>query len=131
MRIFKKFIGIAALLAMTISVSAQNVTVKGNIKDASGAPVIGATVMQSGTNNGTVTDLDGNYQISVPSNATLTFTCIGYSDQVIAVAGKNAINVVLEEDNEMLEETVVIGYGVQRKSDVTGAIASVKASVRS
>ena len=128
MRIFKKFIGIAALLAMTISVSAQNVTVKGSIKDASGEPVVGATVMQSGTNNGTVTDLDGNYQISVPSNASLTFTCIGYSDQVIAVAGKNAINVVLEEDNEMLEETVVIGYGVQKKSDVTGAIASVKAS---
>lgn len=128
MRILKKFIGIVAVLAVSISVSAQNVTVKGNIKDASGAPVIGATVMQSGTNNGTVTDLDGNYQISVPSNASLTFTCIGYSDQVIAVAGKNAINVVLEEDNEMLEETVVIGYGVQRKSDVTGAIASVKAS---
>ncbi len=128
MRIFKKFIAIAALFAMTISVSAQNVTVKGSIKDASGEPIIGATVMQTGTNNGTVTDLDGNYQLSVPSNATLTFTCIGYTDQVVAVAGKSAINVVLEEDNEMLEETVVIGYGVQRKSDVTGAIASVKAT---
>ena len=128
MRILKKFIGIVAVLAVSISVSAQNVTVKGNIKDASGEPVIGATVMQSGTNNGTVTDLDGNYQISVPASASLTFTCIGYSDQVIAVAGKSVIDVVLEEDNEMLEETVVIGYGVQRKSDVTGAIASVKAS---
>ena len=127
MKIFNKIVGIVVLLAMSISVSAQNVTVKGNVKDASGVPVIGATVLQTGTtSNGTVTDIDGNYVISVPANANLTFTCIGYVDQVIAVAGKGVIDVVLVEDSEMLEETVVIGYGVQRKSDLTGAVASVK-----
>ncbi|MCQ2150672.1 MAG: TonB-dependent receptor [Bacteroidales bacterium] len=127
MKIFNKIVGIVVLLAMSISVSAQNVTVKGNVKDASGVPVIGATVLQTGTtSNGTVTDIDGNYVISVPANANLTFTCIGYVDQVIAVAGKGVIDVVLVEDSEMLEETVVIGYGVQKKSDLTGAVASVK-----
>ena len=128
MKIFNKIVGIVVLLAMSISVSAQNVTVKGNVKDANGVPVIGATVLQAGTtSNGTVTDIDGNYVISVPANANLTFTCIGYVDQVIAVAGKGVIDVVLVEDNEMLEETVVIGYGVQKKSDLTGAVGSVNA----
>ena len=127
MKIFNKIVGIVVLLAMSISVSAQNVTVKGNVKDANGEPVIGATVLQVGTtSNGTVTDVDGNYVISVPANASLNFTCIGYVDQVIAVAGKGVINVVLVEDNEMLEETVVIGYGVQKKSDLTGSVASVR-----
>ena len=128
MKIFNKIVGIVVLLAMSISVSAQNVTVKGNVKDASGVPVIGATVLQVGTtSNGTVTDIDGNYVISVPANASLNFTCIGYIDQVVAVAGKGVIDVVLVEDNEMLEETVVIGYGVQKKSDLTGSVASVNA----
>ena len=128
MKIFNKVVGIVVLLAMSISVSAQNVTVKGNVKDANGAPVIGATVLQVGTtSNGTVTDIDGNYVINVPANASLNFTCIGYIDQVVAVAGKGVINVVLDEDNEMLEETVVIGYGVQKKSDLTGSVASVNA----
>ena len=126
MKVFNKVVGIVVLLAMSISVSAQNVTVKGNVKDANGEALIGATVMQTGTTNGTITDIDGNYQISVPASASLTFTCIGYADQVIAVAGKGVINVVLEEDNEMLEETVVIGYGVQKKSDLTGSVATVK-----
>jgi len=124
--LLNKVIGIVVLLTMSISVYAQNVTVKGNVKDANGDPLIGATVMQTGTRNGTVTDANGNYQISVPTSASLSFTCIGYTDQVIALAGREVIDVVLAEDNEMLEETVVIGYGVQKKSDLTGAVASVR-----
>ena len=108
---------------------AQNVTVKGKVTDSRGEPVIGATVMLSGNQTvGTQTDLGGNYSISVPSNASLIYSCVGYATQTVALAGRTVIDVVLAEDTEFLEETVVIGYGVQRKSDVTGAIASVKES---
>ena len=108
---------------------AQNVTVKGKVTDSRGEPVIGATVMLSSNQTvGTQTDVGGNYSISVPSNASLIYSCMGYATQTIALAGRTVIDVVLAEDTEFLEETVVIGYGVQRKSDVTGAIASVKES---
>ena len=114
MKIFNKVVGIVVLLAMSISVSAQNVTVKGNVKDANGAPVIGATVLQVGTtSNGTVTDIDGNYVINVPANASLNFTSIGYIDQVVAVAGKGVINVVLDEDNEMLRPSTDLKHLLQ------------------
>ncbi|MBR5257283.1 MAG: SusC/RagA family TonB-linked outer membrane protein, partial [Bacteroidales bacterium] len=108
---------------------AQNVTVKGKVTDSRGEPVIGATVMLSSNQTvGTQTDLSGNYSISVPSNASLIYSCVGYATQNVAVAGRSVIDIVLAEDTEFLEETVVIGYGVQKKSDVTGAIASVKES---
>lgn len=103
--------------------------VSGKVTDAQGLPVIGAGVMLSSDQTvGTTTDLDGNYSLSIPSDASLTFSCIGYKTLTVSVAGRNRINVVLEEDSEFLEETVVIGYGVQKKSDITGAIASVKGS---
>lgn len=131
----KKLISIvctlAALLTLpNLSLLAQNsVQVRGKVTDNGGAPVIGAGVVQSTNKSaGTTTDIDGNYSISVPSNATLVFSCIGYKTISIPVAGKSLVNVVLEEDSQFLEETVVIGYGVQRKSDVTGSVASVKAS---
>ena len=108
---------------------AQNVTVKGKVTDSRGEPVIGATVMLSSNQTvGTQTDLSGNYSISVPSSASLIFSCVGYATQTVALAGRSVIDIVLAEDTEFLEETVVIGYGVQKKSDVTGAIASVKES---
>ena len=125
MNLVKKLFGLAILMAMPLYAFAQNITVSGVVKDASGLAVIGASVIQQGTSNGVVTDLDGNYSISVPSNSTLTFSSIGFADKAVAVAGQTRINVVMEEDNEILEEVVVIGYGVQKKSDVTGAIASV------
>ncbi len=119
---------LAGLLTLSVTnVFAQNVTVKGKVSDTGGQPVIGATVMLSSNQTvGTQTDLDGNYSISVPSNSSLIFSCVGYTTQTVAVAGKSVIDVVLSEDAEFLQETVVIGYGVQKKSDVTGAIASVK-----
>ena len=121
---------LAGLLTVSgAAVSAQNVTVKGKVTDSRGEPVIGATVMLSSNQTvGTQTDLSGNYSISVPSSASLIYSCVGYATQTVAVSGRSVIDIVLAEDTEFLEETVVIGYGVQRKSDVTGAIASVKES---
>ena len=118
---------VLALFAHTVY--GQNVTVTGKVTDQSGIPVIGATVMLSSNQSvGSLTDMDGNYSISVPSNSSLIFSCVGYATQTVALAGRTVIDVVFAEDSEFLEETVVIGYGVQKKSDVTGAIASVKAA---
>ena len=102
---------------------AQNTTVKGVVRDAMG-PTAGATVVQKGTNNGTITDLDGNFTISVPSNAVLVFSFVGLDTQEVPVAGKKFIEVTLS-GNEELEEVIVVGYGTQKKSDITGSVASV------
>ena len=132
MKVFNKFrcLFLAVMLtASAANVFAQNVNVTGKVTDQSGEPVIGATVMLSSNQTvGTLTDLDGKYSISAPSNSSLIFSCVGYATQTIAIAGRNVIDVIFAEDSEFLEETVVIGYGVQKKSDVTGAIASVKAA---
>lgn len=102
----------------------QKVTVSGVVKDASGNPVIGAGVVEKGTTNGVVTDFDGNFSIQTILGATLEITCVGYKT-VEVVAGASPLSIVLEEDYEALDETVVIGYGTQKKRDVTGAVASV------
>ena len=102
---------------------AQNTTVKGVVRDAMG-PTAGATVVQKGTNNGTITDLDGNFEISVPTNAVLVVSFVGLDTQEIPVAGKKFIEVTLS-GNEELEEVIVVGYGTQKKSDITGSVASV------
>ncbi len=109
------------------SIYAQgNITVKGNIKDDTGMAVIGATVVVEGTTNGSITDVDGNYVLSnVPSNANLVFSFIGLKTQVVPVAGKTVINVTLEAESIGLDEIVAVGYGVQKKSDVTGAMTRV------
>lgn len=125
MKLLKKVLSIAIFLAIPLYASAQNITVTGVVSDNTGEGAIGASVIQQGTNNGVITDLDGKYTIFVPANATLVFSSIGFKDQVVPVNGKTKIDVTLQEDNELLEEVVVVGYGVQKKSDVTGAIASV------
>ncbi|MBR4817274.1 MAG: TonB-dependent receptor [Bacteroidales bacterium] len=105
---------------------AQNVTVKGKVTDSRGEPVIGATVMLSGNQTvGALTDMDGNYSINVPSNSSLIFSCVGYATQTIAVDGRTTINIAFEEDTEFLDETVVIGYGTQRKRLLTGATINI------
>jgi len=112
-------------LFMSLSIFAQNITVSGSVADGKKLPVIGAAVMEKGTANGVVTDVDGKYSISVKSGAVLEISCIGYKTvEMNAVAG--TLDIVLTEDAELLEETVVIGYGVQKKSDLTGAVASVR-----
>lgn len=106
-------------------VLAQKVSIQGTVKDKVGESVIGASVVEKGTTNGTITDFDGNFALEVPANATLVISYIGYKTQEIPVAGKKKIQIILKEDTETLDEVVVIGYGSARKSDVTGSIASV------
>ena len=106
----------------------QSVTVKGVVTDKNGEPIIGANVLEKGTTNGIITDFDGNYSLGVANgNSVLVFSYIGYKSQEIVVGSQKTINVVLVEDTEMMDEVVVIGYGTQKKGDVTSAVASVKA----
>ena len=110
-----------------LSASAQNRTISGTVVDTGGEPVIGAAVTVVGNSRiGAATDLNGAFSLSVPAGASISVESIGYKGQTIAVGNQSVFNIVLEEDNEMLEETVVIGYGVQRKSDLTGSVASVR-----
>ena len=105
--------------------SAQNKTVSGTVVDETSFPVPGAAITIPGTNTGTVSDLDGNFSLSVPAGTkTVTVSCIGYKDVVVEVSG-SPLRIVLETDFLMLEQTVVIGYGVQRKSDLTGSVSNV------
>ena len=128
--IFHKLAAVIAASVMCLAGTlayGQSRTVSGTVVDGSGQPVIGATVMVVGNSTiGTVTDADGKFALNVPAGANITVSCIGYSTQTVAVGAQSVLNFVLEEDNEFLEETVVIGYGVQRKSDLTGAVASVR-----
>ncbi|OWW24657.1 SusC/RagA family TonB-linked outer membrane protein [Zobellia sp. OII3] len=101
-------------------------TVSGTITDETGAPLPGATVLEKGTTNGTTTDFDGNYKISASQNAVLIVSYLGYSTKEVAVNGQNNLNVQLDPDATQLEDVVVVGYGTQKRSDITGAIASVK-----
>lgn len=106
----------------------QTITVTGNIVDSNGEPIIGASILEDGTTNGIVTDLDGNFTLTgVNANATLVISYVGYKTQNVQVNGRTQLNIVLEEDNEMLEEVVVVGYGVQKKETLTGAVTAIKA----
>lgn len=105
----------------------QSKTVTGIVLDASNIPVIGANVIVKGSNNGTVTDMNGHFSIqNVPENAILQISYIGYLDQEIKLEGKSNIQVQLKEDTQNLDEVIVVGYGVSRKRDLTGSVASVK-----
>lgn len=115
----------ACFLLAAFGLQAQ--TVSGTVKDPAGQPVIGASVFVTGTTNGTVTNESGHYTLSrVPASATLQFSCIGYRTVDIVVNGRSVIDAVLEEENEMLDEMVVIGYGSIKKKDLTGAVSVVK-----
>lgn len=118
-------LGLLTLL-FPLALSAQNITVKGTVFDANtNEPLIGVTIVQNGTQNGTITDIDGNYSISCSRDALLTFSYIGYMAQTIEVDGQTQLDVFLQTDDKTLDEIVVIGYGTQRKSDLTGSVASV------
>jgi TonB-linked SusC/RagA family outer membrane protein len=126
MRKFKLLLTSAALLLASVMAYGQDITVKGTVKDANGVPVPQAGVVISGTTRGVVTDMDGNYSISVPSEGTLVFSALGFSDQSILVGGRALINVTLLESTVQLEETIVIAYGTSTKSSFTGSAAMVK-----
>lgn len=120
------FFAIILLSAVNFSLAAQNITVTGTVYDPQAdEPVIGASVMVKGLTTGVITDIDGNYTISAAPNATLVFSGVGFNPQEIAINGRNRIDVELTTKTSLLDEVVVIGYGVQRKSDVTGSISSV------
>lgn len=112
-------------LFMPLWLSAQNITVKGKVSDRAGETLIGVSIVEEGTSNGTVTDINGNYSISVQKESTLAFTYIGYTSKKVAVQGKTQIDVTLEEDTQLLDEVVVVGYGQMRRSDLTGSLVSV------
>ena len=119
----KKLFAIALSFMLGLPLWAQH-RISGIVSDSVG-PMVGASVVEKGTSNGTVTDADGAFQLSVKAGSVLVVSSIGYHPQEIPVGNQTQFSIFMEEDNEILEETVVIGYGVQRKSDVTGAIASV------
>lgn len=105
---------------------AQSTLVKGAVKDTKGEPIIGASIVEKGTTNGMLSDLDGNFSIKVRQNATLVISYIGYVTQEVPTRGRTSINVTLNEDTKNLQEVVVIGYGTQRKEAVTGSVASMR-----
>ncbi len=115
------------VLMLCVPILAQNpVKVAGKVVDNLGEAMIGVSILEKGTSNGVVTDIDGNYSLSVNQGATLVFSYVGYISQELQVTG-GTLNVTLKEDVETLEEVVVVGYGIQKKSNVTGAISKVGA----
>ena len=122
----KRYLLTMLIAVVALAVKAQNITVKGTvIETATNEPLIGATVKVKGTGNGTVTDFDGNYTVSVDKNATLVFSSIGYKTVEKAVNGQTTINVSLDDDTNDLNEVVVIGYGVAKKGDLTSSISAI------
>ena len=115
------------LLSFSLTALAQQ-KVTGKVKDSSGEPVIGASVVVKGNNTmGTITDFDGNFMLDVPTKSVLVISYIGYVTQEVPTAGKKSLEIILKEDTKTLDEVVVIGYCTQRKGDVTSSVASVKA----
>ena len=131
MNIFKQltkrivFCSVGVLLSL--SLFAQNIKVHGVVKDESGEPIIGATVIQKGTTNATVTDLDGNFIFMVPSTGTLSISYLGYTTKNVPVQGRQVLDIELSQSSKQLNEVVVIGYGTMKKSDLTGSIGSIDA----
>lgn len=101
--------------------------VTGIVTDTNGEPVIGANVVEKGTTNGTVTDFEGRFSLNVASDATLRISYIGFSDMEMSVKGQSAFNIAMKEDNQALDEVVVVGYGTQKKVNLTGSVAAVNA----
>lgn len=112
-------------LLTPFSAFAQSIQLKGTVVDNAGEPIIGASVIEKGTTNGLITDYDGNFSITVSPQGTIVVSYMGYKTEEIAINNRTNIKVILKEDALMLEETVVIGYGTMKKSDMTGAISSV------
>ena len=118
-------------LLVVLSVSAQTgttINVRGTITDIAGEPIIGANILIQGTSSGTVTDYDGNYLLQAPADGVLEVSYIGYNPQSVSINNRTTINIILEEDRELLDELVVIGYGTVRKDDATGSVVAVDAS---
>lgn len=120
MRKEKNLVGVDAVL--------QDNKVTGTVLDPTGMPVIGANIKIKGTTNGTITDMDGRFSLEVPKDGTLVVTYVGYANQEISVGNQKTLSITLKEDSEALDELVVVGYGVVKKSDLTGSVSTVKSS---
>ena len=121
----KVWVTMAMLLTLALPSLAQKITVTGHVADDLGDDLIGATIMEKGTSNGTSADIDGNFTLNVPPTATLLVSYVGYTPQEIPVNGQTHFDIVMSNDAKMLAETVVIGYGSVKKSDATGSVAIV------
>lgn len=125
-KIAKSILPLLGLL-LSLSLSAQDIAVKGHVKDHTGEPLIGANILIKGTSVGTISDVDGNFTLKAAVNDILSITCIGFKGQELTVTGSNTpLVITLQEDTEMLDEVVVIGYGQVKKGDVTGSLLTVK-----
>ncbi|MCL1617050.1 TonB-dependent receptor [Bacteroides sp. ET71] len=122
----KKYLLIICCLCTYMLAFAQQRTVTGTVVDDLGQPLIGVSILEKGTTNGVITDMDGNFSLKLTSeNPTLVFSYIGYKTQEVSVGGKTTLNVTMSEDAEQLDEVVVVGYGVQKKSSMTASVSSV------
>ncbi|MEP3385933.1 MAG: TonB-dependent receptor [Flavobacteriaceae bacterium] len=122
----KCFLVISFFVFQTFIYAQDSITVSGTVGDEQGTPLPGASIILKGTTNGVQTDFDGNYSLDVPSSGILVFSYIGFIPREISIGGQSVINVNLQEDTQLLDEVVVIGYGTQKKADLTGSIATVK-----
>ena len=122
----KRILLIIFLSILYIYVEAQDITVTGKVADEDGMPLPGVFVLLDGSSIGTSTDSSGKYSIKAPADASLTFTCIGFEEQTVLIKGRTLVDVVLKEDSQMLEETVVVGYGTQKSKDLTAPISSIR-----
>lgn len=124
----KWLMAICLLIGLAFPGFAQKITVHGYVDDETGEPLIGATIMEKGTTNGTATDIDGNFTLSVEPKATLVVSYVGYDPLEVPVDGKTELKITMKENATMLAETVVIGYGTVKKTDATGSVSVVKPS---
>ena len=125
LRIYPKILPLLLGLFLSLGAFAQQITVKGHVKDAQGEPIIGANVVVKGTTNGTITDFDGNFQLQAQSGAIISVSFIGYKSTEVKAA--SSITVTLQDDAIMLDEAVIIGYGSVKKSDLSGSVVAIKA----
>lgn len=121
----KFWVTMAMLLALALPSLAQKITVTGHVTDEQGEDLIGATIMEKGTSNGTSADIEGNFTINVPGNAILVVSYVGYDPMEVPVNGQKHLNIVMKTNAQMLAETVVIGYGSVKKKDATGSVAVI------
>ena len=124
-KFFKVFCALLTGLWWSVAASAQQITVSGTVQDAQGEPIIGANILVKGTSNGTITDLDGNFQLKADADAILVISFIGYQTQELPA--QPVMNVTLRDDSKQLEEVVVIGYGSVKKNDLSGSVVAIKA----
>lgn len=115
--------------ALPVEVLGQSSTLKGTVKDVNGIPLVGVNVLEKGTTNGTITDIDGLFSINVKANSTIIFTYIGFASQEVARNGRDFIEVILSEDTELLDELVVVGYATMKKRDLVGAVDAVGSEI--